>query len=222
MSNSTPYNENDFIFFVITCIFEPSYYGPSADSAMRAAFALFCHYFKADNNLVVSGGRERPRNVPDVPGNRLERGIRKPDLLVECRGPRHNSISDLIFCAVRKANTREAYVETLDEILDSSGNPLLTGDNKNVFVCVMRGAKISFFKRYYTVTPERNYKGLVPMYPTSDGFSKYAIGVTIQGPFDYVIGCELDTLEEKCFPYVHDLFLQISRSGGPIDPEVYW
>lgn len=88
--------------------------------------------------------------------------------------------------------------------------------NEHVFACVMYGTRVSFFIMYDLEQADPHYKDLVPMYPPA--MKKKATWRWHVQEDGTIFGCEFDLLDEKCQPFVHACFIEMSRSTGPIDP----
>lgn len=194
---------------------------PLEGSSKRAAFAIFNHYYKVDFGLLVSGEQERWDILIERTEKGRETGLNKPDLLVEFYDSHLDTFSDLIFCEVKRKEPKETYEKLLDQISQSSHQNKTSINNEHVFACVMYGTRVSFFMMYDLEQPDPHYKDLVPMYPPAMKKKQLEddMGAIVHVQEDGTIfGCEFDLLDEKCQPFVHACFIEMSRYTGPIDP----
>lgn len=198
---------------------------PLEGSSKRAAFAIFNHYYKVDFGLLVSGEQERWDILIERTEKGRETGLNKPDLLVEFYDSHLDTFSDLIFCEVKRKEPKETYEKLLDQISQSSHQNKTSINNEHVFACVMYGTRVSFFMMYDLEQPDPHYKDLVPMYPPAMKKKQLEddMGAIVHVQEDGTIfGCEFDLLDEKCQPFVHACFIEMSRYTGPIDPRDMW
>ena len=104
----------------------------------KAAFALFNHYYKIDNNMLVSSEPERSDILLSRPGKGRETGINKSDLLVEWYDTTYDRFSDLIYYKVKKSTKNESYTEIRNQVKRAVNQKITFASNESlVFVSFM-------------------------------------------------------------------------------------
>ena len=195
---------------------------PREGAIKHLAFALYNHYYKQENNLLVSGEQERWPIISGISKKNREIGVRLTDLLVEKF--EDGKFSDLIFCEAKRLTGPKTYNDLLDQVSEVSHYKITSSTNEHVFVNVIYGTKISFFKMYDVETKEANYKDLVPIYPQNNRESLKKMGMITHPDKDGPIyACEMDLSIKEHWELIHACFIIMSRAAGPQDPEVsFW
>lgn len=234
MSTAKPFYDNKLVMTAIDKVNTPDEVGPISEitqarkdknpwegAIKHLAFALYNHYYKQENNLLVSGEQERWPLISDMSEKNREIGVRKIDLLVEKF--EDGGFSDLIFCEAKRLSGPKTYNSLLDQVSEVSHYKITSHTNEHVFVNVIYGTKISFFKMYDVETKEANYKDLVPIYPKESRESLKKMGMITHPDKDEngpIYACEMDLSIKEHRELIHACFIIMSRAAGPNDPEV--
>lgn len=233
MSRAKPYYQSPLVMSAIQDVTFPDPVGPLVDGVLgrdeenpregaskRVAFALYNHYYKEEDNLLVSGEQERWPLITKISQKNREIGVQIPDLLVQKFDINPGHFSDLIFCEAKRIKPDKSYEKILQQISDAAH--LKAGINEHVFVNVIYGTKVYFFNMYDVETKETNYKDLVPIYPKHlDPEDLEKLGMILHCyPDNKIYACEMDLLNNKHWRLIDVYFRHMSRSAGPVDPEV--
>lgn len=170
--------------------------------------------------MLVSGEQERWPLITHTSEKNREIGVQLPDLLVQKFDIKTGIFSDLVFCEAKRFKPDKSYNDLLQQI--SAAAHLNIGLNEHVFANVVYGTKVSFFNMYDVETKETNYEDLVPIYP-KNWDPKYLEELEmILHRYDdgKIYACEMDLLNKKHWRIIDVCFRSMSRSEGPIDPEV--